>query len=59
MSSTSTLFTDVRVFDGRSDGLSAPTAVLVTGSTITSIGEPPAVADAEQRTTIDGAGRRR
>ena len=36
------LFGDVRVFDGRSEGLTAPTSVLVSGNVIAAIG-PAAV----------------
>jgi imidazolonepropionase-like amidohydrolase len=50
-----TLFTNVRVFDGKGSSLSAPTSVLVRGNVIAAIG-PGAVA-APGATTIDGAGR--
>ncbi|MEU6564720.1 metal-dependent hydrolase family protein [Nocardia nova] len=50
----SVLFSDVRIFDGRSDRLSESTDVLVTGKTIASIGERPA--DGEYR-EIAGGGR--
>lgn len=50
-----TLFTNVRVFDGKGSSLSAPTSVLVRGNTIAAIG-PGAVAG-PGATTIDGAGR--
>lgn len=49
-----TLFRDVRVFDGVSPSLSAPTNVLVRGNTIAAIG--PAVTSANA-TVIDGRGR--
>ncbi|MEV5648464.1 amidohydrolase family protein [Nocardia sp. NPDC052254] len=50
----SVLFGDVRVFDGRSDRLSESTDVLVTGKTITSIGEQP-TGGTHRR--IEGGGR--
>lgn len=50
-----TLFTNVRVFDGKGSSLSAPTSVLVRGNMIAAIG-PGAVAG-PGATTIDGAGR--
>ncbi len=50
-----TLFTNVRLFDGRSDRLSAPTNVLVRGNVIAAIG--PAVAAAPGATIIEGGGR--
>ena len=49
------LFRNVRVFDGRSDRLSAPTSVLVRGNVIAAIG--PAVTAAPGATLIDGGGR--
>ena len=49
-----TLFRNVRVFDGKSAGLSAPTDVLVRGNVIASIGGAPAAAGA---TAIEGGGR--
>jgi imidazolonepropionase-like amidohydrolase len=51
-----TLFRDVQVFDGRSDRLTAPTAVLVRGNKIAAIG-PGAVANASGATVVEGAGR--
>ncbi|HEY0704331.1 MAG TPA: amidohydrolase family protein [Candidatus Acidoferrales bacterium] len=49
-----TLFQNVRVFDGRSATLSAPTSVLVRGNKIVAIG---AAAKSETATVIDGKGR--
>lgn len=53
----STLFDGVRVFDGTSDSLSAPTSVLASGNVISAIGDVPAPAPDESRTTVAGAGR--
>ncbi len=50
------LFTDVRVFDGRSDRLSAPTNVLVQGNTIAAIG-PDVEAARAGATVIEGSGK--
>lgn len=50
-----TLFTNVRVFDGRGDTLSAPTSVLVRGNLIASVGD--SVAPAPDAAVIDGGGR--
>jgi imidazolonepropionase-like amidohydrolase len=50
-----TLFTNVRVFDGKSSGLSGPTTVLVRGNRIAAIGGGAAAAPGA--TVIDGAGR--
>jgi len=50
------LFRDVRVFDGKSDRLTAATSVLVRGNQISAIG-PSAVATAPGATVIEGAGR--
>jgi len=50
------LFRDVRVFDGRSPRLSAPTAVLVRGNRIAAIGGE-AVPAGGAATIIDGGGR--
>jgi hypothetical protein len=50
-----TLFTNVRVFDGKTARLSGPTSVLVRGNTIAAIGAG-AVASANA-TVIDGGGR--
>lgn len=52
---TETLFKNVRVFDGRSDALSAPTSVLVRGNLIASVGDP--VAAASDAMIVDGGGR--
>jgi imidazolonepropionase-like amidohydrolase len=48
------LFRNVRVFDGKSAALSAPTSVLVRGNKIVSIGE---AAQSPTATVIDGGGR--
>lgn len=48
------LFRNVRVFDGRSTSLSAPTSVLVRGNTIAGVG---ADAEAPGAQVIDGQGR--
>jgi imidazolonepropionase-like amidohydrolase len=54
----STLFRDVKIFDGRSDQLSDPTDVLITGNTIATISpQVDSPAGDEQRTVIDGGGR--
>ncbi|MFH5775638.1 amidohydrolase family protein [Paracoccus sp. NGMCC 1.201697] len=50
-----TLFTDVRVYDGRGDSLSAPTSVLVRGNLVAEIGDD-ATAGADAA-VIDGGGR--
>ncbi len=50
------LFRDVRVFDGKSDRLTAATSVLVRGNRIAAIG-PTAVATAPGATVVEGAGR--
>jgi imidazolonepropionase-like amidohydrolase len=50
------LFRNVRLFDGQSAALSAPTAVLVRGNTIAAIGAG-AVATGPAVTTIEGGGR--
>jgi imidazolonepropionase-like amidohydrolase len=52
---TEILFTNVRVFDGISTSLSAPTAVLVRGNRIAAIGT--GATPAAGATRIDGAGR--
>lgn len=49
------LFTNVRVFDGSSDALSAPTNVLVRGNVITAIGKDIA-ASGQDATVIEGRG---
>ena len=54
----STLFQNVRVFDGKSGAISGPTNVLVTGRTIARISNAPIVVDPNARTTvIAGNGR--
>lgn len=54
----STLFQNVRVFDGKSGALSGPTNVLVTGRTIARISGAPIGVDPNARTTvIAGNGR--
>ena len=54
----STLFQNVRVFDGKSGTLSGPTNVLVTGQTIARISSAPIAVDPNARTTvIAGNGR--
>lgn len=50
-----TLFTNVRVFDGKGSSLSAPTNVLVRGNIIAAIGQGAVAGPGA--TTIDGAGR--
>jgi imidazolonepropionase-like amidohydrolase len=50
------VFTNVRVFDGQSDSLSAPTTVVVRGNTIAAIG-PAAKPSRKDATVIDGRGR--
>jgi imidazolonepropionase-like amidohydrolase len=50
------VFRNVRVFDGHSAALSAPTSVLVRGNTIASIGAGASAAE-RQATVIDGGGR--
>ena len=54
--STQTLFTNVRVFDGKSATLTAPANVLVKGNTIERISAAPIAADAAT-TVIAGGGR--
>src|SRR5215469_14214949 len=49
------LFKDVRLFDGKSDKLTANTSVLVVGNTIEKIGG--AIQAPEKATVIDAAGR--
>src|SRR5688572_29384118 len=49
------LFKNVRVFDGKSDRLTANTSVLVVGNKIEKIGGD--IAAPEQATIVDGAGR--
>ena len=50
------VFRNVRVFDGKSDRLTAPTAVLVRGNLIAAIG-PTAIPAAPDATVVDGGGR--
>ena len=50
------LFRDVRVFDGKSDTITAPTSVLVRGNTIAVIG-PEALPEAQAATIVEGGGR--
>lgn len=53
-----TLFNNVRVFDGKSNNLSEPTNVLVTGNVISKITDAPIGINRSATTTIiDGAGR--
>ncbi len=53
-----TLFQNVRIFDGKSSALSAPSNVLVRGNTIERIATGPIPADAGATTVvIDGGGR--
>lgn len=55
---TAVLFENVSVFDGTSEGLSAPTSVLVVGNTIQTISSQPIPIPAVgSLTRIDGAGR--
>lgn len=51
-----TVFTNVRVFDGKATTLSPPTTVTVRGNSIAAIGEAPVDLPADAR-VIDGAGR--
>jgi imidazolonepropionase-like amidohydrolase len=52
------LFRDVRIFDGKSDALSAPSNVLVHGNKIEKISTDPIPIDGTANaTTIDGGGR--
>jgi imidazolonepropionase-like amidohydrolase len=53
---TQTLFSNVRIFDGRSDTLSAPSHVLIKGNTIERISTAPIAADSAT-TVIAGGGR--
>src|SRR5262245_63284724 len=53
-----TLFSNVRIFDGKSDKLSAPTNVLVRGNKIEKISSQPIPTDRRADTAlIDGGGR--
>ena len=51
------LFQNVRIFDGKSAALSAPSNVLVRGNTIEKISIEPIPLDNADVTTIDGRGR--
>lgn len=51
------LFQNVRIFDGRSGALSAPSNVLVKGNKIEKISPATATSDAGQTVAIDGGGR--
>lgn len=50
------VFTNVRVFDGTADTLSAPTSVVVRGNVIAAVG-PDAAASSDGATVIDGTGQ--
>jgi imidazolonepropionase-like amidohydrolase len=52
-----TLFSNVRVFDGRGTPLSEPTNVLVRGNLVERISRAPIPVDRSATTTIDGGGR--
>src|SRR5262245_41989845 len=53
-----TLFSNVRIFDGKSDKLSAPSNVLVRGNVIEKISDKPIATDHRADTVlIDGGGR--
>ena len=53
-----TLFSNVRIFDGKSDKLSAPSNVLVRGNVIEKISDKPSPTDRRADTVlIDGGGR--
>ena len=55
---SATLFTNVRIFDGKSDKLSAPSHVLVRGNKIEKISAQPIPTDRRGDTfIIDGAGK--
>src|SRR6476620_1360681 len=57
-SGPTTLFNNVRVFDGRGTSLSEPTNVLVRGNLIETISRTPIPVDRSATTTIvDGGGR--
>src|SRR5215813_13363470 len=51
------LFEDVRVFDGKSAGLSGPTNVLVRGNKIEKISTAPIAVDRTSARIINGGGR--
>lgn len=58
VSAQTTLFLNVRVFDGKSDGLTGPTNVLVKGNKIESLSAQPIPTDRRGDTTIiEGNGR--
>ncbi len=52
-----TLFRNVRIFDGKSPALSAPSEVLVRGNTIASISAEPIAGEGGSTRVIDGGGR--
>ena len=52
-----TLFSNVRVFDGKGTPLSEPTNVLVRGNLVERISRAPIPVDRSATTTIDGGGR--
>ena len=54
--SSAVLFRDVRIFDGVSSTLAAPSSVLVSGNTIATISEEP-IEPPSGATVIDGGGR--
>lgn len=54
---TSVIFHNVRIFDGKSSALSAPTSVRVTGHVIEAIGQKAMINPAPKTQIIDGAGR--
>jgi imidazolonepropionase-like amidohydrolase len=56
-SPATTLFQNVRIFDGRSASLSAPSNVLVRGNIIASISTQPIAVDRRADTIIEGGGR--
>jgi imidazolonepropionase-like amidohydrolase len=51
------LFRNVRIFDGKSNALSGPANVLITGNKIEKISTAPIPANGNTLTTIDGDGR--
>jgi imidazolonepropionase-like amidohydrolase len=51
------LFQNVRIFDGRSEALSAPSNVLVKGNKIEKISPVTATSDSGQTIMLDGGGR--
>jgi imidazolonepropionase-like amidohydrolase len=56
-SDPATLFQNVRIFDGRSAALSAPSDVLVRGNTIEQISASPITVDPDDSRVIAGGGR--